>query len=61
MELKVDFGPGYRVYFGQDGERIVVLLIGGDKKSQAADIKRAHEYWDDTRERDHEAKKIGSL
>lgn len=46
-ELKIDFGPGYRVYFGQDGDKVVVLLIGGDKKTQAADIKRAQEYWND--------------
>jgi putative addiction module killer protein len=45
LELKIDFGPGYRVYFGQDGEKVIVLLVGGDKKSQAGDIKRAHEYW----------------
>jgi putative addiction module killer protein len=38
LEFKVDFGPGYRVYFGEDGPRIVVLLIGGDKGSQKRDI-----------------------
>src|SRR5574337_498376 len=37
-ELKIDFGPGYRVYFGEDGDRIVVLLMGGDKGSQDRDI-----------------------
>ena len=41
------FGPGYRVYFGRDGEAIVVLLCGGDKSSQTADIQRAQEYWKD--------------
>ncbi len=46
-ELKVDFGPGYRVYFGEDSGTVVVLLIGGDKKSQAADIKLAQQYWAD--------------
>jgi putative addiction module killer protein len=49
IELKIDYGPGYRVYLGQDGDTVVVLLIGGDKKSQAADIKRAKQYWDDYR------------
>lgn len=44
-ELKIDFGPGYRVYFGEDSGRVVVLLIGGDKKTQIADIKLAQEYW----------------
>jgi len=44
-ELRIDSGPGYRVYFGQDGARVVVLLIGGDKSRQAADIKAAKKYW----------------
>ena len=47
FELKVDFGPGYRVYFGNDGDAIAVLLCGGDKKSQDADIRKAKEYWAD--------------
>jgi len=46
-ELKVDFGPGYRVYFGEDGPRIVVLLVGGDKGSQQRDITKAKDYWRD--------------
>jgi putative addiction module killer protein len=49
QELKVDFGPGYRVYFGEDGHKIVVLLCGGDKGSQETDIRRAKEYWKDYR------------
>jgi putative addiction module killer protein len=40
-ELRVDFGPGYRVYFTRKGTLVVVLLCGGDKGSQAADIKLA--------------------
>lgn len=51
MELKVDVGPGYRVYFGQVGNKLVVLLNGGDKSSQAKDIKTAHAYWADYRRR----------
>lgn len=47
LELKINFGPGYRVYFGQDGDKVVVLLLGGDKKTQSSDIKRAQEYWAD--------------
>jgi putative addiction module killer protein len=39
-ELRIDFGPGYRVYFGQEGARVIVLLCGGDKSTQKADIKR---------------------
>ncbi|MGH9898403.1 MAG: type II toxin-antitoxin system RelE/ParE family toxin [Pyrinomonadaceae bacterium] len=50
-ELKIDFGPGYRVYFGQVGNRLVILLNGGDKSTQKKDIKTAHEYWADYRRR----------
>ena len=46
-ELKVDYGPGYRVYFGQVGLTIVLLLCGGDKSSQNQDIKQAKKYWVD--------------
>lgn len=50
VELKIDFGPGYRVYYLRDGEEIVVLLCGGDKGSQAGDILRAWafavDYWE---------------
>lgn len=51
MELKIDFGPGYRVYFGQVGNKLVILLNGGDKNSQRRDIKTASEYWADYRRR----------
>src|SRR5215475_7288288 len=47
MELKIDYGPGYRVYFGQVETKLVILLCGGDKGSQRADIRRAIEYWED--------------
>jgi len=40
-ELRVDYGPGYRVYFKKRGQRIIVLLAGGDKRSQTRDIKTA--------------------
>jgi putative addiction module killer protein len=46
-ELKMDFGPGYRVYFGRDGQTLIVLLGGVTKKRQAADIAAAHERWTD--------------
>ncbi|WP_417477983.1 type II toxin-antitoxin system RelE/ParE family toxin [Maricaulis sp.] len=46
-ELRVDFGPGYRVYFGQDGETLVILLCGGSKKRQQADIDTAKSLWND--------------
>ncbi len=40
-ELKVDFGPGYRVYYTQRGDRLLLLLVGGNKATQAKDIARA--------------------
>ena len=40
--MRVDFGPGYRVYYCRQGQSVVVLLAGGDKGSQARDIKKAH-------------------
>jgi len=46
-ELKIDFGPGYRVYFGYHGETIVILLSGGDKGSQSKDISMSNRYWTD--------------
>jgi len=50
-ELRLDFGPGYRVYFGIAGQVIVLLLTGGDKSSQEKDIRRAVTYWNEYRER----------
>jgi len=44
-ELRFFIGPGYRVYFGQDGNSLVVLLCGGDKSGQRRDIQQAHAYW----------------
>ena len=45
FELRLDFGPGYRVYFGRDGGAIIVLLAGGDKRRQSVDIATAVERW----------------
>ncbi len=45
FELRLDFGSGYRVYFGRDGEKIIVLLCAGSKRTQAQDIKKARAYW----------------
>lgn len=50
-ELRVDLGPGYRVYYAQARSAIVVLLRGGDKRSQQADIETAVKYWMDYQRR----------
>ncbi|MBI3793828.1 MAG: type II toxin-antitoxin system RelE/ParE family toxin [Nitrospinae bacterium] len=44
-ELRIFFGPGYRIYFGMDGKDVILLLLGGDKGTQQRDIKMAREYW----------------
>jgi putative addiction module killer protein len=44
-EYKLDFGPGYRVYFGKDGDKLVILLGGGTKKRQSRDIEIAQDLW----------------
>lgn len=46
-ELRIDYGPGYRVYFMKSGSLVIVLLAGGDKSTQTADIKRAIEIAND--------------
>ena len=43
FECKIDFGPGYRIYFGKDGENLVILTGGGTKKRQQQDIEAAHQ------------------
>jgi putative addiction module killer protein len=53
-ELRLDFGPGYRIYFGRDGERLVILLGGGTKRRQQADINAAHALWADYKRRKRE-------
>ena len=45
LELRLDFGPGYRIYFAKEGEAIVILLGGGSKKRQQQDIAAAKELW----------------
>ena len=52
-EARLDFGPGYRLYFGKDGVAVILLLAGGDKASQSKDIAAAKRYWDDFREAKH--------
>lgn len=51
LELRIDWGPGYRVYFARLGQSIVLLLCAGDKRTQRKDIKRAKDYFDDYKAR----------
>jgi putative addiction module killer protein len=50
-EYRIDFGPGYRIYFGKDGDRLVILVGGGTKKHQQEDIASALARWQDYKER----------
>ena len=50
-ELKIDYGPGYRVYYGLDKKTVVLLLLGGDKSTQKKDITQARAYWENHRRR----------
>ena len=47
FERKIDFGPGYRIYFGKDGEQLIILLGGGSKKRQQRDVAQAINRWED--------------
>lgn len=51
QEYRLDWGPGYRVYFGRDGDRLVILLVGGTKRRQQRDIDAAQRFWSDYKAR----------
>jgi putative addiction module killer protein len=51
LELRIDTGPGYRLYCARHGRKLVILLCGGDKRTQGSDIQRAKEYWLDWKRR----------
>lgn len=51
FEFRIDFGPGYRVYFGKDGDTLVILVAGGSKKHQQDDIQTAQDRWKDYKRR----------
>jgi len=50
-ELRIHYGPGYRVYYGKEEQYIYLVLCGGDKSTQTKDIKRARAYWQDHKRR----------
>jgi putative addiction module killer protein len=56
-ELRIHYGAGYRVYYGQDGKTIYLLLCGGDKSTKAKDIKKAKANWQDHQRRNAHDKK----
>lgn len=56
FEHKINFGPGYRIYFGKDGECVVIILCGGTKKRQQQDINAAKAYWQDYKTRKRKSK-----
>lgn len=60
FEYRIDYGPGYRIYLAHDGIRYVVLLGGGDKTSQAADIKAAKSLWREFKRRRAESAKTNA-
>jgi len=56
-ELKINFGPGFRVYFGEEDDQIILLFIGGDKSSKKKDILKAKSLWAENLERNNYGKK----
>ena len=54
LEYRIDSGPGYRIYFGRDGDTLIVLLGGGTKKRQQRDIENAKGLWREYRNRKRE-------
>lgn len=56
-EYRLDWGPGYRVYIGKDGDKLIILLGGGTKKGQQKDIAKAEAFWKEYKERKAQQKK----
>lgn len=51
MEYRIDYGPGYRLYYALDGDELIILFCGGDKSSQPSDIQQAKGFWHDYQQR----------
>lgn len=56
LEYRIDWGPGYRIYFGKDGDQLVILLAGGTKRRQQTDIEQAQQRWADYKQRKKEGR-----
>jgi len=56
LEYRIDWGPGYRIYFGKDGDQLVILLAGGTKRRQQRDIEQAQQRWADYKQRKKEGR-----
>jgi putative addiction module killer protein len=56
-ELRIEYGPGYRVYYAKEGNIVILLLCGGDKSTQQEDITRARRYWIDYQQAGEEGRK----
>lgn len=54
FELRIDYGPGYRLYFSQKTSGVIIILYGGDKSTQEKDIKKAQTYWTEEKEQENE-------
>jgi len=59
-EMKIDVGPGYRVYYAQSGKELILLLCGGDKRNQTQDIRTAKHYWEDWKKENEKEKNGGT-
>ena len=57
FELRIHYGPGFRIYFGKQGKTVVILLMGGDKGTQKHDIAKAKQYWLDYKGQLHDKNK----
>lgn len=61
LELRIDHGPGYRIYCAKDGKTLVLLLTGGTKKRQIQDIEKAKRYWEDYQKRSTRQRALRNL
>lgn len=59
LEYHISFGPGYRIYYGKEGNRIIILLGGGTKQGQNSDIGIARRFWNDYRQRNRRERQEG--